>query len=100
MALDFEKVKAASPDDLVSLLLCEFSRAVDAAERIASAIERIAPTAEDLAPVTIDPNAEPPQCPHPAELRVNAAAMGQEPFSTFRCGVCQEFVVVPQPAGA
>lgn len=100
MALDFEKVKQASTDDLVALGLCEFSRLVDAHERLAAALERIAPTEADLAPApTPDPDTSTPQCPHPAELRINTATMGQEPYATFRCGVCGE-TITPQPAGA
>jgi hypothetical protein len=101
MPLDFEKVKAASSDDLVSLALCEFSRAVDAVERIAGALERIAPSVADLE-AAASANSEPPAaptCPHPAELRLNTAAMGQEPFSTFRCGVCGAQVAAPAPEG-
>ena len=94
MALDFEKLKTASTDDLITIALCEFSRFVDA-------IERMAPMAQDLqaAAVETDTPAAPTVCPHPSELRVNVSVMGQEPFSTFRCGVCQE-TVVQQPVEA
>lgn len=99
MALDFEKLKQASTDDLVTIALCEFSRLVDAHERLAAALERIAPTEADLAPAPADPAAPTPKCPHPVELRANTATMGQEPFATFRCGVCGE-TVTPEPVGA
>ena len=99
MALDFEKLKAASADDLVTLVLCELSRFVDAHERLAAAIERIAPTDADL---QVTPAAVPappaPTCPHPVELRVNAAVMGEESMSRFTCGLCRE-LVTPQPVG-
>ncbi len=76
MALDFEKVKAASLFDLLSLFVCEFSRGVDALERIAPE-----PQAEHQA------TAAPPTCPCPPELRVKCDAVMGEPVS-FRCGLC------------
>lgn len=101
MVLDFDKLKTASTDDLVTLVLCELSRFVDAHERLAAAVERIAPTSADLeaAAQQTETPAEPPRCPHPAELRINLASMGQEAFSTFKCGVCQE-TVMAQLVGA
>lgn len=83
MALDFEKVRGLSLLELLSLALCEFSRFTDA-------IERIAPDVVDPTAPPVEP--EPVVCPHPTELRLNLATMGQEPFSTFRCGVCGEQV--------
>jgi len=87
MALDFEKVKAASVFELAALALCEFSRLVDA-------IERIAPDAGAQADEA-DGEPQAVTCPHPAELRVNQAVMGQEPYAVFKCGVCQETVTAP-----
>lgn len=93
MALDFEKLKAASWSELAAIALCEFSRFVDA-------VERIAPDAAELQlPATEPAPAAAPPCPHPTELRANVSVMGQEPFSSFRCGVCHE-VVSQQPVGA
>lgn len=92
MALDFDKVKAASTDDMVSLCLCEFSRFVDGIERIAGALERIAPTADDLQAAATAP-AETPQCPCPPELRQKAEAVMGQPVS-YRCGLCGKPVEV------
>lgn len=94
MPLDFDTLKAASTDDLVVIALCEFSRFVDA-------IERMAPTAPDLQAAALEAAMAPaaPVCPHPAELRKNLASMGHEPFSIFQCGVCQE-TVTRQPVEA
>ena len=84
--LDIEKVRAASMADFCALALCEFSRFVDA-------IERIAPDTNDAASAPAITTAGAPSCPHPDELRINESTMGQEPFSTFRCGVCGERVI-------
>jgi len=84
MALDYEKLKTASAYELAALALCEFSRFVDAIERIAPDIV--------AAPATTEPPTAPLVCPHPAELRINKSTMGQEAFQVFQCGVCQEVV--------
>jgi hypothetical protein len=74
MALDFDKVRALSTADLCALALCELSRFTDAVERIA--------------PDVVDPNAEPPACPHPVELRIDRSVMGQPKGYEYACGVC------------
>jgi len=79
MPLDFDKVKALPWSELASLALCEFSRFVDA-------IERIAPDAAQLqAPA--EAAAAPPTCPCPPELRQKNPAVMGEPVS-YRCGLC------------
>ena len=101
MPLDFDKLKVASADDLFTIALCEFSRLVDAHERLAAAVERMAPTALELdqaAAADVMPAADVP-CPHPTELRINLSAMGQEPYTIFKCGVCQETVGGPTVEG-
>ena len=92
MALDFAKVKALEGPEFAALALCEFSRFVDA-------IERIAPTDQELQPVAPAASVEPVPCPHPVELRQNTSVMGQEPFTTFICGLCHD-TIRPQPVGA
>lgn len=81
--LDFDKVKTLSLVELAALFLCEFSRGVDA-------LERIAPDA------TTTPVDEATKCPCPPELRVKCDAVMGEPVS-FMCGLCGE--VTPQPVG-
>jgi len=91
MALDYEKVKDASLFHVLALFVCEFSRGVDA-------LERIAPDAGE--PAVTEGEAPVPVCPHPKELRVNLASMGQEPFAIFKCGVCGDTVNTLQPVEA
>jgi hypothetical protein len=79
MALDFDKLRGLSLPELAALALCEFSRFTDAIERIAPAVSA------DTIGTAIG-------CPHPDELRINRATMGQEPYATFSCGVCGELV--------
>jgi hypothetical protein len=79
MPLDVDKVSLLSWPALAALALCEFSRFTDA-------IERMAPAAgADTIGTAIG-------CPHPEELRVNRATMGQAPYATYSCGVCGELV--------
>lgn len=88
MPLDFEKLKQASHDDLVTLGLCEFSRMVDAFERLAAALERIAPDTEPASPEAETPA----QCPHPLDSRIDRTSMGQEKGHEFICAACQAHI--------
>jgi len=81
MPLDFEKLKAASHDDLIVIALCEFSRFVDA-------IERIAPEPGAI----VEPEAA-PVCPHPVEARKNHTRMGQPEWSNYICTICNQHIV-------
>lgn len=87
MPLDFDKLKAESYDDLLVIALCEFSRFVDAHDRLASALERIAPTAAELQPAP--ETTEQPTCPCPPELRVKLDAVMGQPVA-YKCGLCGE----------
>lgn len=92
MALDFEKLKAASWSELAANALCEFSRFVDA-------VERIAPDAAELQAANTDAPVEPVKCPCPPELRQKrTGVMGQD--VTYECGLCHSAVVPQQPVGA
>jgi hypothetical protein len=82
MPLDFEKLKTASQDDLLVIALCEFSRFVDA-------IERIAPTVGDLHAA----EATTPDCPHPTEGRQNHTRMGAAEWSDYFCTACKQRIV-------
>lgn len=88
MPLDFEKLKQASHDDLVTLGLCELSRMVDAFERLAAALERIAPE-----PGVVLEEAAEPVCPHPIEARRNHTRMGQPEWSNYICTICNQHIV-------
>ena len=77
MALDFDKLKAVSMFDVVLIALCEFSRFVDA-------IERIAPSAQELQ--TADAA---PKCPCPPELRQKREGVMGEPVA-YQCGLCKQ----------
>jgi hypothetical protein len=86
MPLDIDKVRSASLADFCALALCEFSRLVDA-------IERIAP-AEDVPPTAPDVEAK---CPCPPELRVKRSGVMGEAV-VFECGLCHEPVQQPVEA--
>jgi hypothetical protein len=79
MLIDFEKLKTASRDELMAIALCEFSRFVDA-------IERIAPDQMSAAEEV------PAACPHPLDARIDRSGMGQEPGSEFVCRACSAHV--------
>jgi len=88
MALDIEQVRGASMADFCALALCEFSRFVDA-------IERIAPDGE---PSTAAPTmANDAACPCPPEFRQRRAGVMGEAV-VFECGLCSQ-PVPPQVEG-